>query len=192
MIQSPTHPRLSARISRIGTAFALLLVVSGCAATANTANNTEVKPPASAGTEQEGSTRSDNTSGDSQKNNPAKPDTVFQLILGAEIFDFSPVFCMLGDEDILAHGPGRNTETQQVAYLDVDITTIDSHKYGEVRIDLGVEEQFSSSDEFIVSFINSEENYLIAYEGNQVQITSVFYQEDTASLGEGTLVINCT
>jgi hypothetical protein len=62
-------------------------------------------------------------------------------------FAFELAFCAVTEDDTLIHGPGTSS-TGEVAYLDIDFQYINGNWDGEVRIELGIDTQFASSDDF--------------------------------------------
>lgn len=148
LIHQPSAHKFSAR-TRVGRALlvsccSIPLLFTGCAAESTDAGQTQADT-APGFEEMTGESELTGSSGSSE---PVSGGTATATIDGVD-FTFDLAFCAIGDEDTLAHGPGASNEGED-AYLDIDFQSLDDTWHGEVRIDLGISEQFDSSDNFYV------------------------------------------
>lgn len=163
------------------------LLLTGCAAEDGGADHTpaDVSPEAEETTDASGSTDSA-ASGTGTGTATAKID-------GTD-YTFDLAFCAIGDEDTLAHGPGTSS-TGEDAYLDIDFVHLDDSWQGEVRIDLGVNTQFSSSDDFYLFTTYRDDGDMIIA---NIAVMSMFsatgtYWVDGEQTGvDGNLEVNCS
>src|SRR5690554_2184631 len=81
---------------------------------------------------------------------PAWATTPAQLVMAGQSFSFM-TSCTVSEGDILIHGPGYDDDSGELAYLSVDFTMVNGARNGEIRIDLGTDQQFVSSDSIYVS-----------------------------------------
>lgn len=111
------------------------------------------------------------------------------LTLTGQSFTFD-VTCMISDGDTLIYGPGRDDDSGELAYLDVDLYLLDGWTGGEVRIDLGTDQQFVSSDSIYTSNVGPDHEYAIMYDPGRTTIESQ-YAASGGPIGPGTLVAEC-
>lgn len=139
--------RLHIRRGLVASALAAAVALSGCALS-----------PVSEGA---GTTSDDSTpdgaerAGEPGATGGASHGTA-QISAGDQDFTFELALCMISDEDVLVHGPGSNDDTAEVAYLDIDFTTVSSVMAGELRIDLGTDQHLDSSDRILIGEIGPD------------------------------------
>ncbi|HRQ01152.1 MAG TPA: hypothetical protein PK781_11975 [Terrimesophilobacter sp.] len=166
-------------------AAALALLLAGCA------------PVAGEGPAPEGSSNgvpeAPAESGESGESGglPAWATTPAQLVMAGQSFSFM-TSCSVGEEDILIHGPGSDDDSGEPAYLSVDFTTVDGSRHGTVRIDLGTDQQFVSSDNIFVSNIGPDHEYMIMYNAGSTDIESQYLANGENPIGPATLTAECT
>lgn len=101
--------------------------------------------------------------------------------IGEEVFEFSPTLCMLGEEDVMVQGPGTNTQTGEVAFLDVDFTSFDGDFVGGADIELGTDEPFTSPDEFYrLDPLFNNEGFALTIENGHFTAEGLFFAHDLA------------
>lgn len=137
-------------------------------------SSTETNPPAS-GPEP-------NTGDPTQDVVPAR------LELTGQSFTFT-VTCMIAEDDLLIFGPGRDDDSGEPAYLSVDIPTVGGQKRGEIRIDLGTDQEFVSSDDVYRSPVNPEVEYTYTSPAGQTVIVSRYTAQ--SPIGPGKLTAEC-
>lgn len=113
--------------------------------------------------------------------------------MAGQSFTFDLAMCSFNDEDVLVHGPGSDDDSGDVAYLDIDLSRVDSFLNGELRIDLGVDERFASSDEIFVGFVNPDHEYGYMVTGDasfelEVQLN---VPHTGQSIGSATAFVDC-
>lgn len=99
--------------------------------------------------------------------------------------------CLVSEDDILMHGPGKEEGGSGVGYLDVDVSGITGDMYGEVRLDFGITTQFGSGDEFLVMRIGSADGGEVTTSGKSGRIDGMVFREGYVEQGEGTFTFNC-
>lgn len=180
--------------------FAALLTLTGCldaptATPQSTDQQDADQQPADPQTEQD-ETSDESTDGPTprldgaQGTNPTQPGDG-QWMMAGETFTFNLAFCAISAEDILLHGPGTEDGSGEPGYLDVDLVALDGVMYGEARIDLGVTEQFDSSEQFYVIRVGAEESSVLELQERSFQLDGDVFFADGGQLGAGTLSIDC-
>lgn len=161
---------------------ALVLLLAGCGV---------VAPPTGAGTDPGTAPGSSDENGDTGGTAPdsAGGGVPAVLTLTGQSFTFD-VTCMISDGDTLIYGPGRDDDSGEPAYLDVDLYLMDGWTGGEVRIDLGTDQQFESSDNIYTSQIGPDHEYGIMYDPGRTTIEGQ-YAANGGPIGPGTLVAEC-
>lgn len=163
-------------------ALAAVLLLAGCA---------PGEVPEGQGAQAPETSAAPSTDGDTV-NPPATPgDHDAVLSMAGQSFTFRPTVCMVTDEDVLVSGPGIDDDSQEPAWLDIDLYSEGSFREGGVRIDLGTDQQFSSSDSFFSANIGPGEEYLIMDDYGTLVIEATFRANGEASIGPGTFRIDC-
>lgn len=111
------------------------------------------------------------------------------LTLTGQSFTFD-VMCMIADDGTLIYGPGRDDDSGEPAYLNVDLYVLDGWTGGGIRIDLGTDQQFVSSDSIYTSQIGPDHEYGIMYNPGRTTIESQ-YAANGGPIGPGVLVAEC-
>lgn len=104
---------------------------------------------------------------------------------------FGLTMCHVSDTDVLVHGPGENSATGEVAYLDIDFFADGSSMSGGLAVELGVDEQFVTSDNSWTSDIHGEGGYSLELTDYGLLLKSE-YRFDGSPAGTGYLVVDCT
>ena len=172
--------------ARAVAAAALALLLAGCGAVGPPVGGDLQPAPQDPGT---GSTEAPEEPGE-PGGLPAWATTPAQLVMAGQSFSFM-TSCAVGEEDILIHGPGSDDDSGELAYLSLDFTTLDGSRHGEVRIDLGTDQQFVSSDDIYVSFIGPEHEFMIMYNGGSTDIQSQYQTGGGTPIGPATLTAEC-
>lgn len=114
------------------------------------------------------------------------------LVVGGTTFDFRIAHCLISDEDILADGPGNTTTADGTpAYFDIDLVQYEGDWMGEVRVDLGAQSQFESTDDIYTLTFGSSENASIEIDGKQVNFHGDYLTPAGATRESGTMSIYC-
>ncbi|NLA64353.1 MAG: hypothetical protein GX862_00130 [Leucobacter sp.] len=115
------------------------------------------------------------------------------LSAGDREFTFAPSTCIINDEDVVVSGPGADDATGEPAFLSIDLYTATEPYQGEVRVDLGTDQEFESSDDLIVAFIGSEHGsqYVRASNDSMVLTVGEFRDGNAGTLGSGRVIFNC-
>lgn len=106
--------------------------------------------------------------------------------IGERVLTFTTDVCMADGEGALVSGPGQDAGGTPV-YVDLDSTASDS---GEIRIDLGTDQKFSSSDEALRGG-DMTGDFALEMDGDDIRVTAGFIEEDGSDLGPGTLAVTC-
>lgn len=193
MAHELSAPRFSAR-ARLGrtllvSACSLPLILVGCAAEGTDAGNA----PTNTMPEVEEAVETTESSDEASTPSISAADGTATANIDGVDYTFDLAFCAIGDEDTLVHGPGTSSAGED-AYLDIDFQYFDDSWHGEVRIDLGISDQFDSSDDFYVFTTYMERgDKLIA----NMAVTSMFQATGTYFLrGEepgvdGDVLVDC-
>lgn len=106
--------------------------------------------------------------------------------IGDRMITFTTDVCLISGEETLVSGPGKEADSTPV-YVDLDAT---SATEGEVRIDLGTDQKFSSSDE-VLRAGNHNGDFAVETSGKEVRVTADFTEGGGTGLGAGTLAVTC-
>lgn len=112
------------------------------------------------------------------------------LTMDGQSFTFTLNSCLLSDGDALVSGPGAD-DSGELAFLDVDYYDTSEVSGGQVRVELGTDQPFSSSDRFYSMGDVSSEGDSIQAEGRELTITAEVLENGDTSLGSGTLRASC-
>lgn len=140
------------------TLVGLPLLLIGCAAETGT-DAAPVEPAPAPADQHKGPAGSDSSSQSAAS--PGGFDGVATLKIDGTEYTFDLSFCAIDEDDVLMHGPGTSASGDD-AYLDGDFVFLDNSWSGELRIDLGITEQFDSSDEFYLFTTHRDGDRLIA------------------------------
>lgn len=114
------------------------------------------------------------------------------ISMAGQSFSFDADLCLITEEDLLVGGPGRDDDSREPAYLDIDLTTVSGLKTGEVRITLGTDQRFVSTDEDLIAFVGEGYEYLLMHHDNGFQLEGEFRSSTTSMLiGPGTVMVDC-
>src|SRR5690606_25387893 len=95
-------------------------------------------------------------------------------------------FCNLQEgPDALVEGFAIESNSNEKGWLSADFVTVDGEIYGGVRIDIGVTEQFKSSDEFISMGDNFGGVISFSDEGQNYKFTAPSWDHNGEQLGIG-------
>lgn len=116
-----------------------------------------------------------------------------QIRAGDQDFTFELALCAITSEDVLVHGPGRNDATAEPAYLSIDFFTMSSELAGELRIDLGTDQQFDSSDDILVGAIGPDYDYGLTFnaQGEGFRLYTELRHGNGGSFGPMEAVFEC-
>lgn len=172
------------RATILGSALVLLLV--GCGVV-SPSTGTEPEPAAS-GENSAPDGVPETPASDAPAPNPAGGVSAV-LTLTGQSFTFD-VTCLISDDDTLIYGPGRDDDSGEPAYLDLDFYQLEGWTHGEVRIDLGTDQQFVSSDNVYSSNIGPDHEHGILFHPGRTTVESQ-YAANGGPIGPGTLVVEC-
>ncbi len=108
------------------------------------------------------------------------------LTVDGRTFTFTTDMCMTSGEDTLVSGPGKDGDGVPV-YVSLDAT---SSTQGEVRVDLGTDKKFSSSDESLQAGDSFSDISIDAADGN-VRVSGDFIDQTGTKIGNGVLAVSC-
>lgn len=116
--------------------------------------------------------------------------------VAGESFDFSLAMCMVSEEDILVKGPGRNSASGELAYLDVDFTAYEGSYAGGVSVDLGTDQPFTSPDDtYRLDPLFDSAGFGLTIVGESATVEGAFHGYGSASLdggsSHGVLEVRC-
>lgn len=166
-------------------AVATALLLTGCAPAAQ--SNDAAVSDRSPASDASASTSAEEK--ESEVGDPAQHTAT--LVMAGQSFTFSPTVCMLEDDAVLVYGPGIDDDSQDPAFLDIDLTSEGSFTHGEVRIELGTNQQFDSRDEFFVAFAGGVDDFELTYDDASLTFTGEFRFAGDGQLGPGTIQVGC-
>ncbi|MFC7789402.1 hypothetical protein ACU045_10525 [Microbacterium sp. MAHUQ-60] len=106
--------------------------------------------------------------------------------IGGDTFEFSPMTCLVGEEDIVVQGPGRNTGNGEIAFLDVDLTAYEGSHVGGADIELGTDRPFTSPDDFYrLDALVDDAGFALSLDGESFTVDGTFYGHGSARLPDG-------
>lgn len=180
----------SFRNMSLGAVAAIALLLSACASEPgsslgdeNSSNSTEApsaEPPQT-------TAESDN------EGTAATGKFTATVSVGERNYSFEPTNCLVNDEDAVVSGPGADAVSGELAYLSIDLFTASEPYEGEVRIDLGTDQAFESSDDIIAAFIGAEHGSMYVRTADDAMLLTVqnFHDGNGDSLGPGRVMFNC-
>lgn len=165
----------------------LAVLMTGCATESAPAPN----PPANAGNTPAPEESSTTSEGNGSNN--------AHFHIGEMSFEFTPTLCILSDEDVMVQGPGTHTQTGEVAFLDVDFTIFEGDFVGGADIELGIDEPFSSPDDFYrLDPLVNDEGFDLIVEGGSATAQGLFYLHNLEGVslrgddvGQGVIEVSC-
>lgn len=160
-------------------ALSSLLIVSACGGSDSDATDTQ-SPDDTETTSQE------STSGEATTSKGKAT-----LVLTGESIDFDIQQCLMDEENVLAGGPGKGNEDGQIAYLDVDFVLAPEPMSLGARIELGVDTQFSSSDEGYLYEDAIDPDHTLTFDGKSFTLEANFRSFNGSPIGPGTLTVDC-
>ncbi|MDO5676170.1 MAG: hypothetical protein Q4G35_01545 [Propionibacteriaceae bacterium] len=189
MESSRTKPTQTSR-SVIVFAFMLPLLLASCSSTGEEAPTSpsprgETEAPSAAESQPDAAQPSDADSG----------SATFQI--ADESFEFSLTTCLIREEDILAQGPGSNTQDGGIAFLDVDFTQYDGDFVGGADIELGTDRPITSPDDFYrLDPLFNNEGFEATVNADTFVAEGMFVAHGQTSLpvetaNSGTLTVSC-
>lgn len=111
------------------------------------------------------------------------------VVVDGRTFEFALSSCTFqAGEDLLFSGPGKEQGGSEPSFLDADLTMYEGKFTGGVRIDLGVDEPFKSSDSFIAT---SDSDPVVKTSAEGVVITAPAYEDTGKQLGEAEVRTDC-
>ncbi|WP_168625640.1 hypothetical protein [Cryobacterium sp. BB307] len=162
------------------------LILSGCASDAATPPTGQDSTGDAAASEAE-----TNASGSGSTNAGGATATA---AVDAKTFTFAPTLCAIDADDVLVRGPGKDDSTGEPVFLDIDLTNLSDAAFGGVRIELGTDQPFDTSDEFFVAHITEDEDFsLDARAGNpsSMDFSADFRHATGTSAGHGAVEVRC-
>ncbi len=169
-----SRPKDPPQLCRLGAlALVLPFVLTACGAEPGTAVTSPTKQ----------------TSPSTVDSRPAAPDAgnagaAFHI--AGIAFEFSPTICLVDQGDIVVLGPGRNTRTGEIAFLDVDFTTFEGRVVGGADIELGTDRPLTSPDDFYrLDTAFDDADFAISVEGRSFTAEGNFRAHGAAPLPDG-------
>lgn len=111
--------------------------------------------------------------------------------MAGQSFTFSPTMCVLDDEEVMVYGPGADDDSSDPAFLDIGLYSEGDFTHGEVRIELGTDQQFDSREEFFVAFAGGLDDFELTYDDDSLVFDGEFRFAGDGQLGPGTVQVNC-
>lgn len=113
------------------------------------------------------------------------------LKLPEESIDFDLRYCMFDATNVLADGPGKTKSDGEIAHLGVDFVLEPDVRSVEARVDLGVDEQFKSSDRGYTFTSSLAKEKSLDIDGDSFVLEADFISLGGTPLGLGTLTVDC-
>lgn len=114
-----------------------------------------------------------------------------ELSMAGQSFSFDLASCVINDPDIVAHGPGREGDSDEPAYLEMDVVYEPGASTGGATITLGATDMFSEGEGSYILSIDAGHNHMLAFDGEQAQLTGDFHVDGYENIGQGTLTLAC-
>lgn len=181
-----------AALSGAAIGLAAVFLLAGCAAEAAPA----APGPDEVANEQgdassEVETTDDAAGANSTEDTSATPGSA-SVTLAGQSFTFDIDMCMIGEDDLLIAGPGRDDDSGQLAYFDLDFVMMSTDDpYGEARIEIGTDQPLTSTDEFLAMWVGEGRNYAVAFGSGFLQADGDFLSANGSPVGPGTIVVDC-
>lgn len=170
-------------------AMTAVFALAGCAA-----GNAEPQPePQNAGSNEQAPPQAstDSQTGENDHRGDAAAEGSATITLAGQSFTFTPSTCIIDAADAVVSGPGADDDSGDPARLDIDVYGLDSEAGGEVRITLGTDQPFVTTDDFLVAFVGDPHDYVIGAGSGWLQIDGTFRANGETPLGPGTVVVDC-
>lgn len=113
------------------------------------------------------------------------------LSVAGREFSFDLAVCGVHDGEVVVGGPGTETGAGGPAYLDGDTVMLDGAVYGEFRVEIGTDQPFDSTDDFIALGNSAGGDLSLTDDGADHRAVGSAWAADGGSLGEGTLLFSC-
>ncbi len=171
------------RLGALGLALAFTLTACGADSDSAATAPTKDTDPASASDEAQ---PDDSQSDDSQPAEAGTGHGSATAQIGGLTFEFSPRMCIVGEDDMVVYGPGSNTATGEIAFLDIDLTAYEGSYAGGVDIELGTDQPMTSPDDFYTldpSFDNT--GFTLSVQGRSFTVEGLYQAHGDAPLPEG-------
>lgn len=133
------------------------------------------------------------TSTEPEVTEPAAGATAAATVtIGADTFEFSPTTCLVGLEDIVVQGPGSNTQTGELAFLDIDFVSYEGEVMGGVDVELGTDQPFTSPDDYFrLDTYSDSRGFTLAVTGESFTAEGQFRANPEGSSSAGTIAVRC-
>lgn len=158
---------------------ALVLLVSACGSNDSDANESQTSEDPEV------------TSQEPTSNEATASKGKATLVLTGESIDFDIRQCLIDEENVLAEGPGKGNEDGQIAYLSVDFVLAPPPTSLGARVDLGVDQPFSSSDEGYHYEDAIDQDHVLTFDGKSFTLEADFRSYNGSPIGPGTLTVDC-
>lgn len=160
-------------------ALATALLLTGCAdaveAPQNAAPDTAGAPAA----------------GDDEQQPAADAGSVQVSVDGRE-FAFTIKSCArYQDSEMEVSGPGGETTSDVPSYFDGGLMEMDSTPSGEFRINIGTDQPFDSTDDFLSIGDSAGGGVSVDRDGDDYVVTAASWDAQGSDLGQGTVRITC-
>lgn len=106
--------------------------------------------------------------------------------IGDRTIAFTPQMCSSYGEETLISGPGKDADGTPV-WVDLDSMSAST---GELRVDIGSDKKFSSSDDIIRAAPDTGD-FSVAPNSDGFIVKGVFKDGNNAAVGAGTMVVLC-
>ena len=97
---------------------------------------------------------------------------------------------MITEDDILVEAGGKNDETGDPAFLSIDMN-LGAQTTGEIRVNLGTDNPFESTDDFYTAFFGDGYDGTIDAKFPKASFTGTFYVSTGDVLGVGDVEVTC-
>lgn len=124
---------------------------------------------------------------------PAAGSGSASVTLTGQSFTFEIDMCMIGEDDVLIAGPGRDDDSGEPAYFDLDFVMMSTDdQYGEVRINLGTDQPLASTDQFLAMWIGEGRDSAVSFGSGSLQADGEFLAANGSPVGPGAIVVDCS
>lgn len=179
MTQNRLNRRAGVHVTTWAFALATALMLTGCAneleAPQNPAPDTAGAPAAS-----------------QDEQPPAADAGSVQVSVDGREFTFTIKSCArYQDSEIEVSGPGGEAGSDVPSYFDGGLMEMDSTPRGEFRIDIGTDQPFDSTDDFLSIGDSTGGAISVDNDGDDYVVTAASWDAQGTDLGQGTVRITC-
>lgn len=137
-------------------------------------------------------TESQSGSGETEASASDSPAGSATVSAGGREFSFQLTRCLVYEErEVELAGPGAEVGSSVSSYFDGGLMQMGTDALGELRVDIGADGPFQSSDEFIAIGAPTGGDFSVTKTGHDYLATGKSWDNDGTDLGTGTVQFSC-